>query len=364
MARYTIQEIADALGAEAAGDLSLAVNAVNEPQSASSDDLALAMEESYAEALQNGAASAAILWAGADWKALGLKAAIFAPRSRYVLSGVTHFFEKKIDIAPGIHPSAIIHPDAKIGENPAIGPFVVIGSDVQIGDDARIASHCSIAEDTIIGNDVLLHSGVRIGARIQIGNGFICQSNTVIGVDGFSYVTPKPGAIEEARTTGAISNASQTAGFARINSLGSVMIGDRVEMGAGCTIDRGTVSNTKIGNGTKLDNMVHMAHNVTVGENCLLCGQVGIAGSVVVGDRVVLAGQCGVADHVTIGSDVIAAGKCGISSNVPPKRVIMGSPAVKMETNVESYKAVRRLPRLVAKVAALEKIVFKNGEKG
>lgn len=364
MTRYTIKEIADALGAEAAGDLSLEVTAVNEPQSAAQNELALAMEETYAEALENGAARAAILWAGADWEALGLKAAIFAPRSRYVLSGVTHFFEKKIDIAAGIHPSAIIDPTAKIGANPAIGPFVVIGADVVIGDNVRIASHCSIAEGTVIGNDALLHSGVRIGARIQIGNGFICQSNTVIGVDGFSYVTPKPGAIEEARTSGTISNASQTAGFARINSLGSVVLGDRVEMGAGCTIDRGTVSNTKIGNGTKLDNMVHMAHNVTVGENCLLCGQVGIAGSVVIGDRVVLAGQCGVADHVTIGSDVIAAGKCGISSNVPPKRVIMGSPAVKMETNVESYKAVRRLPRLVAKVAELEKIVFKNGEKG
>ena len=134
-------------------------------------------------------------------------------------------------------------------------------------------------------------------------------------------------------------------------------------MGAGCAIDRGTVSNTVIGNGTKLDNLVHMAHNVTVGENCLLCGQVGIAGSVVIGDRVVLAGQCGVADHVNVGSDVIAAGKSGISSNVPPKRVIMGNPAVKMETNVESYKAIRRLPRLVSKVAELEKMVFKNTEK-
>lgn len=364
MTRYSIKDIAQALGAEAAGDLSLEVTTVNEPQSATMDELALAMEETYAEALQQGAAQAAILWAGADWQALGLKAAIFAPRSRYVLSGATQFFEKKIDIATGIHPSSIIDPSAKIGKNSAIGPFVVIGSDVKIGDNARIASHCSIAEDTVIGNDVLLHSGVRIGARIQIGNGFICQSNTVVGVDGFSYVTPKPGSVEEARATGVISKASQTAGFARINSLGSVIIGDRVEMGASSAIDRGTVSNTKIGNGTKLDNMVHVGHNVIVGENCLLCGQVGIAGSAMVGDRVVLAGQTGVADHVTIGSDVIAAGKTGISSNVPPNRVIMGNPAVKMETNVASYKAVRRLPHLVAKVAALEKIVFKTDEKG
>jgi UDP-3-O-[3-hydroxymyristoyl] glucosamine N-acyltransferase len=363
MTHYSIEQIAEALGAEARGDLSLVVTSVNEPQSATADELALAMEESYADAVQKSSAQAAILWEGADWEALGLKAAIFAPRSRYVLSGVTDFFEKKIDIAVGIHASSIIDPSAKMGKNPCIGPLVVIGADVEIGDNARIASHSSIAEGAVIGDDVLLYQGVRIGARVQIGNGFIGQSNTAIGVDGFSYVTPKPGAVEEARKTGAISSASRTAGFARINSLGSVIIGDRVEMGASCTIDRGTVANTTIGNGPKLDNLVHMAHNVTVGEHCLLCGQVGIAGSVVINDRVVLAGQCGVADHVTIGSDVIAAGKSGISSNVPPKRLIMGNPAVKMDANVESYKAIRRLPRLVAKVAALEKMVFNSDQK-
>lgn len=367
MTRYTIKEIADALGAKAAGDLSLEVTSVHEPQTASADELALAMEETYTEALQQGAAQTAILWQDADWQALGLKAAIFAPRSRYVLSGVTQFFEQKVDIASGIHPSAIVDPTARIGKNPAIGPFVVIGTRVQLGDNIRIASHCSIAENAVIGDDALLHQGVRIGARVQIGNGFIAQPNAVVGSDGFSYVTPKPGAVEEARQSGVISDASKTAGFARINSLGAVVIGDRVELGANCTIDCGTVANTTIGNGTKVDNLVQIAHNVTVGENCLICAQVGIAGSSVIGDRVVLAGQCGVADHVTVGSDVIAAGKSGISSHVPPKRLIMGNPAVKMQTNVETYKATRRLPRLVAKVAALEEamknVIFREDDK-
>ena len=364
MTRYTIKQIAEALGAEAAGDLSLEVTTVNEPHSAALDELALAMEESYTDALQKGAARAAILWEGADWKAMGLKAVIFAPRSRYVLSGVSHVFERRINISQGIHPSAIVDPSAKIGKNPAIGPFVVIGVGVQLGDNIRIASHCSIDEGAVIGDNALLHQGVRVGARVHIGKGFICQPNAVIGTDGFSYVTPKPGAVEEARKSGVISDASKTAGFARINSLGSVVIGDKVEMGAGCTIDRGTIANTTIGNGTKLDNLVHIGHNVTVGENCLICGQVGIAGSVVVGDRVVLAGQVGVADHVTIGSDVIAAGKSGISSNVPPKRLIMGNPAVKMETNIATYKATRRLPRLVEKVAILEAVLASIREKG
>lgn len=367
MKHYTIKEIAAALGTEAAGDLSIKVTSVNEPQSANADELALAMDESYSEALLQGRAQTAILWQGADWQALGMKAVIFAPRSRYVLSGVTRFFEQKVDIAEGIHASAIIDPSAEIGKNPAIGPFVVVGARVRLGDNVRIASHCSISEDTVIGDNALLYQGVRIGARIQIGNDFIAQPNTVVGVDGFSYVTPKPGAVEEARASGVISDASKTAGFARIYSLGSVIIGDRVELGANCAIDRGTVANTVIGDGTKLDNLVHIGHNVTIGTNCLICGQVGIAGSAIIGDRVVLAGQCGVADHVTIGSDVIAAGKSGISSHVPPKRLIMGSPAVKMQTNVESYKAIRRLPRLVAKVATLEKamknVVFRDDDK-
>lgn len=367
MKRYTIKEIADALGTEAAGDLSLEVTTMSEPQLANADELALAMEESYTEALQKGAAQAAILWQGADWQALGLKAAIFAPRSRYVLSGVTKFFEPEIDIEIGIHPSAIIDPSAQIGDNPAIGPFVVISADVVIGDNAQIASHCTIAKAARIGQDALLYQGVRVGARVQIGASFICQPNAVIGADGFSFVTPQVGAIEEAKKSGTISNARATTGFARINSLGSVVIGDNVELGANVTIDRGTISNTSIGNGTKLDNMVHLGHNVTVGDHCLLCGQSGVAGSTVIGDRVVIGGQSAISDHITVGSDVIIAGKTGVSSNVPPKRLMMGNPAVKMETNIASYKAVRRLPRLVAKVAALEEamksVIRKNDDQ-
>ncbi len=358
MTHYKIKDIATALGAEAEGNLDLIVTAVNQPQLTGADELALAMEETYSDALQEGNAKAAVVWDGADWKTLGLEAAIFAPRSRYVLSGVTRVFEKKPQIGSGIHPTAVVDPTAKIGANPSIDPFVVIGANVTLGDNIRIASHVSIAEDAVIGDNALVLQGARIGARVHIGDDFIAQPNCVVGADGFSFVTPQPGAIEEARKTGTISAASETAGFARINSLGAVVIGDRVEIGACSTVDRGTIANTVIGNGTKLDNIVQIGHNVVIGENCLLCGNVGVGGSTVVGDRVILGGKCGVADHVTIGSDVIAAGKAGISSNVPPKRVIMGNPAVKMETNVEIYKATRRLPRLVAKVAALEKIVF------
>ncbi len=362
MESYTVKQVAEAIGAEFDGDADCLVSGVAEPATAGSDALALAMEPKYEGDLKSSKARAAVVWPDADWKALGLVAVIYAPRSRYVLSGVNEFFEKKPEIPPGVHPSAIIDPTAVIGPDAAIGPFVTIGARVVIGENARIASHCSIAEDARIGKNPLLYSGVRIGARVRIGDGFICQPNAVIGADGFSYVTPKPGAIEEAKSTGRISELGKTQGFVRINSLGSVVLGDRVEVGANCTIDRGTIADTEIGDGTKLDNQVQVGHNVKVGQNCLLCGQVGIAGSTVVGDRVVLGGQVGVADHLTIGSDVVVAGKSGISSNVPSGRVMMGNPAMRMELNVEAYKALRRLPRLVAKVAELEKIVSKNDE--
>jgi len=362
MTKLTIQEIATALGADAEGDLSLTVTGVQEPASATPDQLALAMEPKFADQLSQGNAVAAIVWQDADWQAMGLKAAIRSPRSRYVLSGVSHVFEMPPMIAPGISDLAVVHADAKIGAGAAIGPFCVIGAGAKIGENVRLVSHVTIAEDAIIGDDALMYPGVQIGARVRIGDGFIAQSNAVVGADGFAYVTPQPGAVEEARSTGQITTASRTEGFARINSLGSVIIGDAVELGANCAIDRGTVSNTVIGNGTKLDNLVHVGHNVRIGETCLLCGQVGVAGSTVIGDRVVLGGQVGVADHITIGSDVIAAGKSGISSNVPSGRLMMGNPAMKMDQNINSYKALRRLPRLAQKVAALEKSVFKKSD--
>ena len=362
MEHFTIKKIADELGADAFGDLDLVISAVNSPSKAGLGELALAMDPSYENDLISSTANAAIIWSGADWKSLGLIAGIIAPRSRYTLSGVTHLFEKKPVIKNGIHPSAIISESAILGENISVGAFVIIGENVKIGNNVRILSHSSIAEYATIDDNALLYSGVRIGARVQIGSNFICQSNTVIGVDGFSYVTPKPGAVEEAKKTGKITSDSRTDSFERINSLGSVIIGDNVEIGANSAIDRGTIENTSIGNGSKLDNLVHIGHNVSVGSTCLICGQVGIAGSSIIGDRVVLGGQVGIADHITVGSDVIIAGKSGVSSNVPSGRVMMGNPAMRMDLNIESYKSIRRLPRILAKISKLEEFISKNNK--
>ncbi|MBT8409339.1 MAG: UDP-3-O-(3-hydroxymyristoyl)glucosamine N-acyltransferase, partial [Alphaproteobacteria bacterium] len=188
------------------------------------------------------------------------------------------------------------------------------------------------------------------------------QPGAVIGSDGFSFVTPETSGAEHARSTlgdrGKVTQQSWT----RIHSVGTVEIGDDVEIGANSTIDRGTIRATRIGDGTKLDNLVHLGHNVEVGRDSLLCGQVGIAGSSRIGDRVVLGGQCGVSDNIFVGDDVVAGGATKMFSNVPAGRVILGSPAMKMESHIEAMRNLRRLPRMIRDLKALQKTVSKSDD--
>ena len=352
---HTIRDIATALGADAQGNLDIVIARAAEPAAAGPDDLALAMDPKYAPGLAQGRARAALLWPGADWREMGLKAAIFAPRGRLAMAGLSRILDAGPDIAPGVHPMSVIHPSAILGENAAIGPFVTIGAGARIGANARIASHVSIEAGAVIGSGAMILQGARIGARVLIGDRFICQPGAVIGADGFSFVTPEKSGVEQIRETLGQRDAITAQSWIRIHSLGAVTLGDDVEIGANCAIDRGTIRNTSIGSGTKLDNLVHVGHNVQVGTDCLLCGQVGIAGSARIGNRVVMGGQCGVNDNIFIGDDVICGGATKVFTNVPSGRVMLGYPAVKMETHVEMQKALRRLPRLAARVAALEK---------
>ena len=351
---HSIRDIATALGADAAGDLDIVISRASEPALAGPDDLALAMDPKFAPGLAQGRARAALLWPGADWQALGLAAAIFAPRGRLALAGLSRMLDAGPDIAPGIHPMSVIHPTASIGANTAIGPFVTIAAGATIGANARIASHVSVGWGAVIGVDAMILQGAHIGPRVVIGDRFICQPGAVIGADGFSFVTPEKSGVEQIRETLGQRDNITAQSWTRIHSLGSVTIGDDVEIGANCAIDRGTIRNTTIGSGTKLDNLVHVGHNVQVGTDCLLCGQVGIAGSARIGNRVVLGGQCGVNDNIFVGDDVICGGATKVFTNVPSGRVMLGYPAVKMETHVDMQKALRRLPRLAARVAALE----------
>lgn len=359
--RYTIQQIASALGAQAEGDTGLSIVGAAEPGGAGPEHLALATSAKYADMLGQGKARAAIVWPGADWRAMGLLAAIFAPRPRLAMSGLTAMLDPGQGFGCGIHPTAVIDPSADIGADVSIGPLSVIGPRARIGAGSLIGPHCFIGVDAVLGDRALLREMVSIGARVRIGARFIAQPGARIGSDGFSFVTPEVSGVENARKSMGDPGDAQAQAWVRIHSLGSVRIGDDVEIGANTCIDNGTIRDTEIGNGCKFDNLVHVGHNVRIGHDCLFAGQTGISGSVDIGNHVVMGGQVGIVDNIHIGDGVVVSGATKVLSNVPPGRVLMGYPAVKMETHTEIYKAQRRLPRLLRDIDALKKAVFKSG---
>ena len=356
---HSIAEIAAALGARAAGDTGLAVTRPAEPQDAGPDDLAVAMAPAYAEKLPLGRARTAVLWDGADWQSFGLQAAILITRPRVAMAGLTRLFDPGQDWPPGVHPLAIVDPAASIDEGASVGPFAVIGADARIGPRARIAPHVTVGAGVEIGADVTLHAGVRLQPGVRLGARVLIHPNAVLGADGFSFVTPEKSGVEAVRETLGEAGQAQAQEWLKIHSLGGVEIGDDVEIGACSAVDAGTVRPTRVGDRCKIDNFVHIGHNVIIGRDCLLCGMVGVAGSAVVGNNVVLGGQAGVADNIFVGDNVIAGGGTKIMSNVPAGRVVLGYPAQKMTAEVESYKAIRRLPRLFAQVEALKKAIPK-----
>ncbi len=354
---HSIAEIAEALGVKAVGDTSIRVDGIAEPGEAGPSDLALAMNHKFAEMLKSGRARAAMLSADVDWTSFGIRAAILVGRSRYSLALATALFPPLPEVDDGIHASAVVAPGCRIGTPTAVGPFVSVADGAVVGNRCVIGPGASIGRNARIGNDAVIAPGVRIGRDTVIGDRFIAQPNAVIGSDGFSYATADDGAVEEVRSTLSGSISAEQSRQVRIHSLGRVVIGDDVEVGAGATIDRGTITATRIGDRSKLDNNVHIAHNVVIGADCLICGLVGIAGSARIGDRVVLGGMCGVKDHVEIGNDVLAAGASKIFTNVAPKTAVMGSPAVPMDKNIEIYKFIRRLPVLARQLRELKKQV-------
>jgi len=358
---HTVSEIATALGAELLGDASIAITRVSEPGEAAADHLALAMDPKYAEGLRDGQARAAMLWPGADWQGLGLEAAIIAPRPRFALAGLSRMMDPGQGFAPGIHPTAQIDPSAILAADVSIGPFTYVAAGAVIGAGSVIGPQCFVGRDAHLGDACHLREQVSIGARVTIGARFIAQPGVRIGGDGFSYVTPDKSAVEEVRETLGDQGGAEAQSWTRIHSLGAVTIGDDVEIGANSCVDCGTIRDTVIGNGVKIDNLVQIGHNVIVGDDCMICAQSGIAGSSRLGRHVVLGGHTGVSDNVFIGDRAITGGATVVLSNVPAGRVMLGYPAAKMETTLELHKAQRRLPRLLRDVAALKSAVFKSG---
>jgi UDP-3-O-[3-hydroxymyristoyl] glucosamine N-acyltransferase len=240
---------------------------------------------------------------------------------------------------PAIHPSAVIDSSANVAENVSIGACVVVGRNVEIAAGVCIYPNVTIYEDVTIGKDSIIHSGVAIRERTVIGERVVIYNNSVIGCDGFGY------AKDEERH------------WLKIPQAGRVVLEDDVEIGAATTIDRASVGESRIGRGSKVDNLVQIGHSCTVGEDSLLCAQVGLAGSSHIGSRVILAGQAGVAGHLTIGDDVVLTAKSATSHDIPAGKVISGIPAFDNRDWLRATAAYRRLGDMARTVRELEKRV-------
>ncbi|ALJ36136.1 UDP-3-O-(3-hydroxymyristoyl)glucosamine N-acyltransferase [Azospirillum brasilense] len=354
-APVTLAEIAAALGAVLEGDGTLQISrAVHPSEAEGPEDLALAMDKGLTELLTNGKAVAAVIAEGAEVPA-NLKGWIVVKRPRFAMAGLTTVFEKPVHAEPGVHPTAFVAPEAILGAGVSVGPFAYVGPRAVLGEGVIVMPHVTVGAEALIGKDCLLHPGARIGERVVMGERCIIHPNAAVGNDGFSFVTPEPGSVESAKATGKVVGTNVL--IHRVNSIGTVILGDDVEVGANATIDRGTITATRIGSGTKIDNLVQIGHNVQIGTNCMLCGHVGIAGSTTIGDRVVLAGKVGVADHVKIGNDAVVAANSGVGTDIPAKAVYMGYPAVPRDRAFDQYKGLARLKRMHADVTDLKKRV-------
>ncbi|HEX8707715.1 MAG TPA: UDP-3-O-(3-hydroxymyristoyl)glucosamine N-acyltransferase [Pyrinomonadaceae bacterium] len=255
-------------------------------------------------------------------------------------------FHPEQGFEPFIHPAAVVDPSARLDANVWIGACAVIGREVVIEAGTRIYPNATIYDHVRIGAGCTVHSGAAIREGSQLGQRVVVHNNAVVGADGFGYAKDEAGR------------------WLKIPQTGSVVVEDDVEIGAGTTIDRASVGETRISRGAKIDNLVQIGHSCTVGEDSLLCAQVGLAGSSHVGRRVILAGQAGVAGHLTIGDDAVLTAKSATSHNVEPGRVISGIPAFDNRDWLRSTAAFRRLGEmqrtvrsLEARLAAMEKLL-------
>lgn len=339
----TLSDLATALNGTLVGDGSFSVTQIVHPMmSRSPQDLVFAIEPAALAAFPQIPAKAAIISEGMSVPDGLLTGYIIVPRPRYALATLLEIFDKPVHAHKGIHPSAIIEPGAKIADTASVGAFAYVGPNASIGNNTTLMPHVTIGAGAIVGENCLLHPGVRIGERVILKNHIIIHHNASIGGDGFSFVTPESGSIESARASGGKIEAQNTE-IVRINSNGTVIIEDHVEIGACATIDRATLGATLVKRGTKIDNLVMIAHNNTIGQNCLIVSQVGVAGSCKIGDRVVLAGQVGIKDHAKIGDDAIIMAQSGVVWDVEPKQVMAGSPALPQRETFQNISYVSRL---------------------
>jgi UDP-3-O-[3-hydroxymyristoyl] glucosamine N-acyltransferase len=329
----TVRELAQQLGGEFVGDGDVQVRGVSPVDDVKPGTITLAENEQlFARADASEAAAVVVSFGVAQSR----KPLIRVRKTPLALAKLLTIFHPGAVPAPGIHPAAFMGRDVKCGSAVHVGPNAVVKDGAAIGDRTVIDAGAVVGEGVVIGADCVIHSNATLYRGIRLGDRVIVHSGTVIGSDGFGYV-------QDGTTR------------VKIPQVGTVVIEDDVEIGANVAIDRSTLGATVIRRGTKIDNLVQIAHNVVIGENTVVCGLVGISGSVTIGDNVTIAGQVGMADHITIGSNATVGAQSGVSKSLEGGQYYLGSPAVPIGHASRQYAVWANLPELSKRVRELEK---------
>ncbi|MBW3660291.1 MAG: UDP-3-O-(3-hydroxymyristoyl)glucosamine N-acyltransferase [Gemmatimonadetes bacterium] len=333
MPTWTLGELADAVDARLEGDPDVVIRGVARLEDAGPHDISFLANPKYEEAAARSTAGAVV--AGDAYAADGQNV-LRSDNPYLTFARAAELIAPALEPEPGVAETAVIAPRVSVPESASIGPHVVIGADVSLGARVVIGAGSVIEDGVSIGTEtrvfprVTIHSGTRIGVRCVI------QSGSVLGSDGFGYATDSAGRHH------------------RVPQRGGLVIGDDVDIGANCTIDRGSPGDTTIGDGTKIDNLVHVAHNVAIGRGVIVVAQVGVAGSTKIGDHAVLGGQAGITGHASIGARARIGGQAGVIGDVPAGAEYSGYPARPHREQMRSQALFARLPDLFDRLKALE----------
>lgn len=327
-------ELAVFLGAKLVGDPHARVSGVASPESARDTDLIYVDAPKFAGRAKSSAARCAIAPAGVQ---IAGKTILETRDPKLAFAKAANWLLPRSRPSPGFHPTAVVAPSARIANDIHVGPYVVIEDDVEIGAGCTIEAFCFLGKGCRIGENSWLHPRVTLYPCVRLGDDVEIHSGAVIGSDGFGYI------FGEGKHW-------------KFPQLGSVDIGNGVEIGANTTVDRGSLETTRISEGTKIDNLVQIAHNVQIGSHTVVAAQTGISGSSKLGERVIVGGQVGIADHCTLEDDAIAGAQAGIPSGKTIRRgqMVWGTPARPIARFKHQYGWFSRLPELAERVRKLE----------
>jgi len=334
---FTSADLAERLGGRLAGDGSIVVRGVNGLDAAGPDDVTFVADKPHAAQWPASRAAVAVASAGLDVAPVGPgRAVVHVPDAELALATILALFQpEELRPRPGVHPTAWVHPGAEIADGVAVGPHVSIDDGCRIGAGVVLHPGVRIYAGVTIGEGSTLHANVVVRERCRIGGGVIIHQNVSIGSDGFGY-RPAP----------------DGSGLVKMPHIGDVVIEDQVEIGAGTCIDRAKFGSTVIGAGTKIDNLVQIAHNCRIGRACAIAGMTGIAGSATLGDGVLIGGGVAIADHRRIGDGAGIGARASVMNDVPAGETWLGTPATPAREALRQAVALRKLPELVRRLTS------------